>query len=135
MELLAVNPFFDLSMVDVKAKLNYYHGSPIKLRRVAKLIKRRPVMEALVQLKAQPGKGASVFRKLLDSAVANAEHNFELNKHSLYVKEIRVDKGPVLKRYLPRARGRADILRKPTAHLTIVLGETQNNGMQKSKIN
>ncbi len=120
-------------MTEVKAKLNYFRGSPIKIRRVAELIKGRPVVEARHQLAIQPGRPAPVLRKVLDSATANAAHNFELSEENLFIKEVRVDQGPALKRMFPRARGRADMLRKPTAHITITLDLIESDGSSKSQ--
>ncbi|HRY63685.1 MAG TPA: 50S ribosomal protein L22, partial [Patescibacteria group bacterium] len=63
--------------------------------------------------------------KLLNSAIANAEHNFQMKKDNLFIKEIRVDMGPALKRWKPRAFGRASGIRKETSHILIILGEVK----------
>jgi large subunit ribosomal protein L22 len=112
--------------MEIKAKLKYFRGSPIKIRNVARLIKGKAVEEAQAQLKSRSGKGPQVILKLLNSAAANAQNNFNLPKVNLFIKEVLVDQGPVFKRYLPRARGRADTLRKPTAHITLILDEANS---------
>lgn len=109
--------------MQVSAKLKYFRGSPLKMRRVARLIKGCSIAQARMQLQNQPGRFAPALLKLLDSAVANARHNFGLAQDALYVKEVYVDQGPVLKRYLPRARGRVNMIRKPTSHVTLILAE------------
>ena len=68
-------------------------------------------------------KAATYIEKTLKSAIANAEHNFGMDPDKLYVSKILIDKGPVLKRVNPRAMGRADIIRKPTAHITVEVSE------------
>jgi len=81
------------------------------------------VAEALAILKFTPHKATVPVTKVLKSAIANAEHNYELNSDNLYVKEIYVDAGPSLKRIKPRAQGRADLIRKRTSHITVVVSE------------
>ncbi len=107
----------------VDAKLNYLRMSPRKVRLVADLIRGRKVSEAKVKLQFVPNKAAEPVEKLLKSAVANAEHNFELSEKDLYVAEIRVDEGPTLKRWRPRARGATNQIQKKTSHITLVLDE------------
>lgn len=77
--------------------------------------------QAYVTLQFAPQKASKVIEKVLRSAVANAVNNFELDEDRLYVAEAYVDQGPVLKRWRPRARGRADMRRRPTAHVTVVV--------------
>jgi large subunit ribosomal protein L22 len=79
--------------------------------------------EALNQLGFAPQKGARLLKKLIHSAVANAEQNSGMDVDTLYVKRIYADQGPTLKRWLPRAMGRATRIRKRTSHLTVVLDE------------
>jgi large subunit ribosomal protein L22 len=79
--------------------------------------------EALNQLTFAPQKGARLLKKLIHSAVANAEQNSGMDVDTLYVKRIYADQGPTLKRWLPRAMGRATRIRKRTSHLTVVLDE------------
>lgn len=110
-------------IMEVKAQLRYLRQAPRKTRLIADLIKGATVEEAEKQLKFSPKRGASSLSKLLQSAVSNAKNNFQLDKENLYVKEIRVDKGSILKRYRPRARGRATMIRKRTSHISLVLDE------------
>jgi len=107
----------------VLAKLNYLRIAPRKVRLVADLIRNKSVIEAENILNFTVKKAALPLLKLLRSAIANAEHNFHLKKENLYICEILVNEGPRLKRILPRARGRADIIQKKTSHVTIILEE------------
>lgn len=103
------------------AKLNYLRIAPRKTRSVADLIRGLSVNDAEAQLLVQRRRPAKAILKLLRSAVSNAKNN-KLNPDHLFVREIRVDGGPMLKRYLPRARGSASPLQKKMSHVTIVLG-------------
>src|ERR1700722_18961889 len=103
------------------AKLNFLRIAPRKTRSVADLIRGLPVDQAEAQLLVQRRRPAKALLKLLRSAVANAKNN-KLNADHLFVKEIRVDGGPMLKRYLPRARGSASPLQKKMSHVTLILG-------------
>lgn len=109
----------------VDAKLNYLRISPRKVRLVADLIRGRRVAEAENRLHFTSKRATKPVSKLLKSAVANAEHNFDLDKNNLYVSEITVDQGPTLKRWRPRARGATNQIQKKTAHVTIVLEEIE----------
>ncbi len=109
----------------VDAKLNHLRMSPVKVRLVADLVRGRRVDEAENRLKFAPKKATKPIGKLLKSAIANAEHNFDLDKSNLYISEIRVDEGPTLKRWRPRARGATDQIQKKTSHITIVLDELE----------
>jgi len=86
-------------------------------------IRGKKVGEALNVLSFAPQKGARILKKLLDSAVANASENSGLDVDTLYVMRVYADEGPILKRWRPRAQGRATRIRKRTSHLTIVLDE------------
>lgn len=108
---------------EVKAYARYIHVSPQKLRLVAALIKRSSVDEALQQLKFSPRKAALPMIKVINSAVANAVHNFDLNKDQLFIKSVTVDGGPVIKKMEPRAQGRGFIVRKRTSHINVLLEE------------
>lgn len=110
----------------VDAKLNYLRVAPRKVRLVADLVRGRRVSEAEDRLHFVKKKASKPVEKLLRSAVANAEHNFELKKDNLYILEIRVDEGPTLKRWRPRARGAANEIQKKTSHITIVLDEVDS---------
>jgi len=116
------------------AKLNYLKIAPRKTRLVAHLIKGLPVNEAEAQLLVNPKRPSVAVLKLLRSAVANAKNNQKLDPANLFVKEIRVDQGPMLKRYLPRAMGRASGLQKKSSHITLVLGEAVKPKTQRFKI-
>jgi large subunit ribosomal protein L22 len=106
------------------AKLRYLHIAPRKVRLVANAIKGLSVNEAEAQLLMSPRRPASDLIKLLRSAVANAKHNAQLSPERLFVKEIRVDQGPMLERYMPRAMGRATAIQKKSSHVTLVLAES-----------
>ena len=112
--------------------MNYLRVAPRKARLVADLIRRKPAKEALVQLRFSPKRGAGPLLKLLKSAVQNARHNFNLSADNLYVKEIRVDQGPVHKRWMPRAFGRAGMIRKKTSHITLILND-KSDGLRAKK--
>lgn len=114
-------------MTEVRAKLRYLRQSPRKVRLAADLIRGQSVKNAELKLRFLPKKSAGFLQKLLHSAVSNAKNNFRLDKENLFVKEIRVDQGPTLKRHMPRARGRATMIKKRTSHITLILNE------QKSK--
>ncbi len=109
--------------MDARAIARYIWISPRKARQVANLIKGKPVAEALSILRFTPKKAALPIAKVVRSAVANAEHNFNMNPDELYIKKICVDEGPIFKRYRPRARGRADLKRRRTSHITVVVAE------------
>jgi large subunit ribosomal protein L22 len=87
------------------------------------MVRGKRIQEALNILKFSPQKAADVVSKLVSSAVANAEQQGVSDVDRLFVKAISVDQGPVLKRFLPRAQGRATKIRKPTSHITVVLDE------------
>ena len=109
----------------VKASLKHFRMSARKVRLVADLIRGMDIERAKIQLKFLPKKAADVILKLLNSAVANAENNLKLQKDNLYISKILVDSGPILKRWLPRAHGRATPIRKRTSHITIILDEKE----------
>jgi len=112
---------------EVKAFARYIHISPRKLRLVANLIRKTPVDIALEQLRFSSKNGALPISKAINSAIANAIHNFNLNRDNLYVKAITVDGGPVYKGYAQRAQGRAFVERKRTSHISVVLESRNNN--------
>ena len=82
-------------------------------------------MEAKAILRSTPKAACEPVEKLLDSAIANAENNMELNRDNLYVAEVYANQGPTLRRYRPRAQGRATRIRKRTSHITIILDEVK----------
>jgi len=113
----------DHNLIEVRAKLNYLRQSPRKVRLLVDLIRHLPVETALQQLTFSSKRAARPLSKLLKSAIANAENNHHLAKDNLFIKEIRVDQGPVLKRWRARAMGRAAAIRKRTSHILLILAE------------
>ncbi len=107
----------------IKAKLRHLRISPRKVRLVANLIKGLTIEEAERQLKFLTKRAALPILKLLNSAVANAENNNKLTKENLYISNIVVDVGPSLKRWRPRAMGRAFPILKRTSHITLTLDQ------------
>lgn len=97
--------------------------TPQKTRLVAGLIRGKPVVQAEDILRFTNKRSAKPMLKLLQSARANAVNNHDMFDDGLFVKEIQVNDGPTLKRFLPRARGRADVMLKRTCHITIILEE------------
>jgi large subunit ribosomal protein L22 len=107
-----------------KAVSKYVRISPRKSRLVADLVRGKNVEDALAILKFTRKKAAPEIAKTIKSAIANAEENENYRDTSkLKVAEIRIDIGPVWKRYMPRAYGRASLIRKPTSHITVVLSD------------
>ncbi|HEX2964502.1 MAG TPA: 50S ribosomal protein L22 [Syntrophorhabdaceae bacterium] len=109
--------------MEIKAKIRMTRISPQKVRLVADAIKAKNVNEAMGLLTYMPQKGAFIIKKLLDSALANAKQKKYVDIDNLYVKNVMVDGGPMLKRFLPRAMGRATKVRKRMSHITLVLDE------------
>lgn len=107
--------------MEVKSIGRYIRVSPRKARRVADLIKGKQVDEALNVLLLTPSRPARYIYKLLKCAVGNAENDYELDRRDLYVKNVIIDQGPMLKRWIARARGRADMIRRRTSHITVVI--------------
>ncbi|RLA82796.1 MAG: 50S ribosomal protein L22 [Deltaproteobacteria bacterium] len=109
--------------MEVMARARYLRISPRKARLVADLVRGKKVDEALGILAFTKKKFARQLTKIIQSAVANAEHNTNMDVDSLWIKRIFVDQGPMLKRYRPRAMGRATMIRRRTSHVTVVLDE------------
>lgn len=109
--------------MEVKASLRFVRSGTQKTRLVADAIRGKDVNEAMRILSFMPKKAAAIMKKLLESAVANAEDKKVIDVDTLYVKTLLVDQGPVYKRYRPRAQGRAFEIRKKTSHINIVLDE------------
>ena len=105
------------------ATVKYVRVAPRKVKIVVDLIRGKQVDQALAILQFTPKAAAPVVEKLLNSAIANAENNLQLNLDSLYVAETYANQGPTLKRYWPRSHGRADQILKRTCHITIVLDQ------------
>ena len=107
--------------MEARAKARYVRVTPRKARRVVDLIRGLPADQAKAALAFAPQSASGPIGKVLASAVANAENNHNLNPASLYVSEAYVDEGPTMKRFRPRAQGRAYRIRKRTSHITVVV--------------
>ena len=110
----------------VHASARYVRQSPYKVRRVLDLVRGLPVAEARDVLRFTQRRATDPISKVLESAVANASHNHALDADELVVVEAYADEGPTLKRYRPRARGRATRILKRTSHVTIVVGDERD---------
>ncbi|CQR48518.1 50S ribosomal protein L22 [Paraliobacillus sp. PM-2] len=97
--------------------------APRKVRLVIDLIRGKDVGEAIAILKHTQRGASPVVEKVLNSAIANAEHNYEMNPDDLYISEAYVNEGVTLKRFRPRAQGRASQINKRTSHITVVVSE------------
>jgi len=109
--------------MEVRARLRFVRTAPRKARLVADLIRGKKSEEALNILTFTQKAAAKILIKVLKSAIANATQRKNMDIDRLYIKKITVDQGPTLKRYTPRALGRATMIRKRTSHITIVLDE------------
>lgn len=114
------------------AKAKYIRVSPRKARKVAEIIKGQDVAKAEAILSFMPDKGAKFIGKVLHSAIANAEDlaqrdEHSLNRDDLYVKNAIIDQGPSLKRFMPRAMGRADRMLHRTSHITVIVAEREGD--------
>lgn len=109
--------------MEAKAVAKYIRITPRKIRIVMNLIRGKNVAEAFAILKFTPKVGAEVIEKVLKSAVANAENNFDMNVDNLYVAAGYADQGPTLKRIHPRSRGQAFKILKRSSHVTVVVKE------------
>ena len=107
----------------------YTRGSASKVRRVLDQIRGRSYRDALIMLEFMPYRSTDPITKVLRSAVANAEHNFGMEPSSLFISTATADNGPVMKRYRPRAQGRAFSIKKQTCHISISVesAATQND--------
>jgi large subunit ribosomal protein L22 len=106
------------------AQVRYLRMTPMKCRRVVDIVRGMPVQEALDILRFQPQAAAEPVAKVIASAAANAENNKQLDRSSLVISAAYVDEGPTLKRFRPRAQGRAYRIRKRTSHITVVVTST-----------
>ena len=111
--------------MEAKAYLKYLRIAPRKVQIVADLIRGKDAGEAMAIIMNTPKAASEPMAKLLKSAVANAENNHGMNTDKLYVKEVHVGPGPIMKRVMPRAQGRAFRILKRTSHITLVLGERE----------
>ncbi len=109
--------------MESKAILRYARITPRKARRVVDLVRYKSAGDAVIFLRYMPYRGARFVEKLLKSAMANAEQKKAVNPEEMKITQAFVDQGPVMKRVEPRAMGRANIIRKRTSHITLVLSE------------
>lgn len=109
--------------MEAKAVAKYVRIAPRKVRVVMDLIRGKSVAEAFAILKFTPKVGAEAIEKVLKSAVANAENNFDMNVDNLYVSSCYVDQGPTMKRIHPRSRGQAFKILKRSSHITVAVDE------------
>lgn len=117
----------------VTAQLRYYRMGPKKLRLIVDLIRGKRVTRAQSVLSLLNKKGAKPMLKLLNSAVANAKHNYNIGLENLIVKSVMVDGGPMLKRFMPKAHGRATPVRERTSHVSLVLEEIETKQKEKKE--
>ncbi|PLX28717.1 50S ribosomal protein L22 [Candidatus Parcubacteria bacterium] len=115
------------------AHLKFLRMSPQKVRLVAGLVRGLKVEDALVQLTFSKKRAAAPIKKLIESAIANADHNHDLKKDTLVIETIFVNEGSTLRRWMPRAMGRATPLRKRSSHITLVLAGEVDEAAQKAK--
>lgn len=111
--------------MEARANAKYIRISPRKVKIICDLIRGKDAGTAMAILMATPKAGSEIMIKLLKSAVANAENNFEMDPERLYVSETFVGPGPILKRFRPRAQGRAYRINKRTSHITVVVKEKE----------
>lgn len=111
--------------MESSAKLSFARLSPRKTRLVVDMVRGKDIQTALNILRFSPQPSARLIAKLLSSAVANAEQKGVSDVDRLFVKTICVDGGPVLRRFVPRAMGRASKIRKPTSHISVVLADNK----------
>ncbi|MBL7022167.1 50S ribosomal protein L22 [Patescibacteria group bacterium] len=120
--------------MEVKASVKHLRLSPTKTRLVLANIRGKKADEAVNILRLAQQRPAKYVQKVLEAAIANATNNFSLLKDSLIVKATMADGGPVLKRMLPRAHGRADVMRKPMTHITVILEGEVDKKAKASKV-
>ncbi|MGI6036820.1 MAG: 50S ribosomal protein L22 [Limnochordia bacterium] len=111
--------------MESKAVARFVRIGPRKARQVVDLIRGKSLDEALQILAFVPQRAAKVVEKVVKSAAANAEHNYNMDADELYVARAFVDQGPTMKRIMPRARGSWDRIRKRTSHITVILRERE----------
>ena len=109
--------------MEAKAIAKYVRMSPIKLKPVCDLVRGKDLNEALTILKFTPGKGAEIVEKVVKSAAANAENNFEMNQDNLYVAEVHGLQGPTIKSWRAGSQGRASIILKRMSHVAVTVKE------------
>ena len=109
--------------MEAKAIAKYVRMSPSKLKPVTDLVRGKDLNEALTILKFTPGRGAELVEKVVQSAAANAENNFDMNPDELYVAEVYANQGPTMKRFRAGAQGRASMILKRTSPIGVTLKE------------
>lgn len=109
--------------MEARAVAKFIRVSPRKARMVVDLIRGKKLEEALAILRYTPNKATEAVTKVVKSAAANAEHNNDMDKDEIYISQVFVDQGPTLKRMMPRAMGRADIMKRRTSHITVVVSD------------
>lgn len=114
-------------MTKVKAQVKWVKISPRKLDRVVKLVRGKPAAEALRILKFMSGKGPGILGRAIQSALANAKNNYKLSEEGMVICEAYVNQGVTMKRWQPRARGRAFPIHKRSSHLTVWLKGKEGN--------
>ena len=119
--------------MEINAQLKYAHIAPRKMRLVADIVKGRDVVAAELVLSTLVKRSAAPVLRLLKSATANAMNNFQLDESSLYVKDIKVNAGPVVKRMMPRAFGRGATIRKRMSHVVLVLEQREQGSVPADK--
>ncbi len=117
--------------MQAKAVARTVRIAPRKVRLVLDLVRGKEVGEAVALLKLTNKRAADVVEKLIQSAVANAEHNYDMDVDNLVVSEIYANEGPTLKRFRPRAQGRATAINKRTSHITVVLTEKVEEAVEE----
>lgn len=110
-------------MPEAKAHVKFVRIAPRKAQLVADLIRGKQVGEAIAILRHTPKSASPIIEKLLNSAIANAEHNYQLDVNKLVVSQVYANQGPTMKRFRPRAMGRASRINKRTSHITLVVSE------------
>ncbi len=119
--------------MEARAHARYVRVTPMKARRVVDLIRGLPAGQAQAVLRYAPQAATEPVGKVLNSAIANATNNSQLDESSLFVAEAFVDEGPTMKRFRPRAQGRAYRIRKRTSHITIVVEEADKPSTRKKR--
>ena len=111
--------------MEAKAVAKYVRMSPIKLKPVTDLVRGKDLKRGIEHLKVHPGKGSEIVEKVVKSAAANAENNFDMNPDNLYVAEVYANQGPTMKRWRAGSQGRASIILKRTSHVGVTLKEKE----------
>jgi large subunit ribosomal protein L22 len=119
--------------MEIKASLQNLRTSARKVRLVADLVRTLKTDKAIAQLKFANKDAALPLIKLIESAIANAVNNYGAQADNLFIKTIRVDEGRTLKRWMPKAHGRATSIRKRSCHVEVILGEIKDSGVRKAK--